>query len=125
MNEQTHILVVDDNLSMTKTIATILSLKGYEVHCAYSGSEALRIMCELPIDILLTDVKMPGMNGLELYREIRKVRPMLNTFLMTAYASSEILQQGIDDGIEAVLLKPLDIEKLLSLLAAISEKSNK
>jgi two-component system, NtrC family, response regulator HydG len=125
MKEQTHILVVDDNLSMAKTIASILAFKGYAVHCAYSGSEALKILYKLPVDILLTDIKMPGMNGVELYREIRKVRPRLITYLMTAYASSDILQQGIDDGIEDVLLKPLDIERLLSLLAGISNKMRK
>ena len=118
MRESTTILVVDDNPSMTKTLADILQVKGFDVYLAYSGAEALEILRSQPVDILLTDVKMPDMDGVALYRETRKTHPNLTTFLMTAYAADDIIQQGLAEGIKTVLTKPLDINFLLSLVSA-------
>jgi CheY-like chemotaxis protein len=118
MKETAAILVVDDNPSMAKTLADIMSVKGFEVHAAYSGLEALAILQSQPIDILLTDVVMPDMNGVELYRETRKFFPKLTTILMTAYAADDIIHQGLTEGIKTVLTKPLDIDFLLVLLSA-------
>jgi CheY-like chemotaxis protein len=118
MSESTSILVVDDNPSMAKTLADILNLKGFEVHAAYSGSEALEILRNQPVNILLTDVKMPDMDGVTLYRATRKTHPNLVTILMTAYAADDIIQQGLAEGIKTVLSKPLDIDFLLALFSA-------
>jgi CheY-like chemotaxis protein len=112
------ILVVDDNPSMARTLADILDVKGFEVHAAYSGAEALEILRNQRVDILLTDVRMPDMNGVALYREARKTRPNLTTVLMTAYAADDIIQQGIAEGIKTVLNKPLDMDFVLSLFSA-------
>jgi CheY-like chemotaxis protein len=119
MNAQTHILIVDDNQPMTKTLADIFVAKGYAVHVTYSGVEALKILQEHPVDILLTDVRMPDMNGVELYRETRKTHPDLTTFLMTAYAADDIIQEGMAEGIKTVLTKPLDIDLILALFSAV------
>ncbi len=70
---------------------------------------------EHPIDILLTDVRMPDMNGVALYREIRIKHPSLTTYLMTAYAADEIIQQGMKEGIKTVLTKPLDIDLIVAM----------
>jgi CheY-like chemotaxis protein len=118
MKETLTILVVDDNPSMAKTLADIMSVKGFEVYAAYSGLEALSVLQSQPIDIMLTDVIMPDMNGVMLYRETRKIFPKLTTILMTAYAADEIINQGLAEGIKTVLTKPLDIDFLLVLLSA-------
>lgn len=118
MKETAIILVVDDNPSMAKTLADIMSIKGFEVHAAYSGMEAIAILQSRPIDILLTDVVMPDMNGVELYRKTRKTFPKLTTILMTAYAADDIIRQGLAEGIKTVLTKPLDIDFLLTLFSA-------
>jgi CheY-like chemotaxis protein len=114
----TSILVVDDNPSMAKTLADIMSIKGFEVYAAYSGMEALAILQNQPVDILLTDVVMPDMNGVELYRATRKTFPKLTTILMTAYAADDIIHQGLAEGIKTVLTKPLDIDFMLVLFSA-------
>jgi CheY-like chemotaxis protein len=118
MKETLSLLVVDDNPSMAKTLVDIISAKGFEVHTAYSGLEALAALQCQPIDIMLTDVIMPDMNGVTLYRETRKTFPKLTTILMTAYAADEIIHQGLSEGIKTVLTKPLDIDFLLVLLSA-------
>jgi len=118
MGETISILVVDDNPAMADTLADILEVKGFSVHAAASGAEALKILREQPVDILLTDVKMPEMNGLELYRETRKLYPRLITIFMTAYAADELIQQGMAEGVKTVLTKPVDINFLLLLFSA-------
>jgi CheY-like chemotaxis protein len=118
MKENAIILVVDDNPSMAKTLADIMSIKGFEVHAAYSGLEALAILQSQPVDILLTDVFMPDMNGVELYRRARKIFPKLITIFMTAYAADDVIRQGLAEGIKTVLTKPLDIDFTLTLFSA-------
>ena len=118
MSETIRILVVDDNLAMADTLVDILDAKGFVVHAAAGGAEALKILQKQPIDILLTDVKMPEMNGLELYRETRKLYPNLITIFMTAYAADDLIQQGMAEGIKTVLDKPVDINFMVTLLSA-------
>ena len=121
MSAQTTILVVDDNPPMASTISDILGLHGYLVHVAFSGTAALTILAREQIHILLTDVVMPDMNGVELYRRTRETHPKLITFLMTAYAADDIIQQGIAEGIKTVLTKPVDINLLLNLVMAVEQ----
>jgi CheY-like chemotaxis protein len=118
MSESLSILVVDDNPSMASILADILDVKGFEVHAANSGAEALEFLRDHPVDILLTDVKMPFMNGVELYRATRKLYPNLVTVLMTAYAADDLIQQGLNEGIGTVLSKPVNIDYLLVLFEA-------
>ena len=118
MSEQVIVLVVDDNPTMTTTMADILMLKGYQVYSAFSGTQALDILHDQPVDILLTDVRMPDMNGVELYRKARLSHPDLITFLMTAYAADDIIENGVQEGIKTILTKPLDIDFLLVMFSA-------
>ena len=118
MSETLCILVVDDNPSMADSLADILEIKGFTVRAAASGKEALEILREGPVDFLLTDVKMPDMYGLDLYRATRKLYPRLITVFMTAYAADDLNQQGMAEGVKTVLTKPLDIKFLLSFFSA-------
>jgi CheY-like chemotaxis protein len=112
------ILVVDDNPEMATVLADILELNGFKVHAANSGAQALQIMAEQPVDTLLTDVKMPEMNGLELYQQAKQSYPNIVTIFMTAYAADDLIQQGMAEGVKTVLTKPVDIKFLLLLFKA-------
>jgi two-component system, NtrC family, response regulator HydG len=115
------ILIVDDNPSMAKTLVDIFSIKGLEVQSACSGAEALEILQRQPISILLTDVIMPEMDGITLYREAKKIQPKLTTILMTAYAADELIEQGLAAGIKTVLTKPLDVDFVIRLLITMQK----
>jgi CheY-like chemotaxis protein len=121
MNDPTTILIVDDNPSMAQTLTDILIMKGYAVHTAYCGSEALEILERQNVHIMLTDVAMPDMNGVALYRQTREAHPRLITFLMTAYAADDIIQEGIAEGVKTVLTKPVDINLFLNLVQAVEQ----
>ena len=118
MSETIRILIVDDNPAIAETLADILKVKGFTVRPAASGAQALQILREQPVDILLTDVKMPGMNGLELYRATRKLYPGLITIFMTAYSADDLIQQGMAEGFKIVLDKPVDINFMVTLFSA-------
>jgi CheY-like chemotaxis protein len=127
MSNTISILVVDDNPSMADTLLDILEVKGFEVHAATSGAKALEILGKQPVDILLTDVKMPEMNGLELFQQARRLYPQLITIFMTGYSADDLIQQGLAEGVKTVLSKPVDINFLIHLFSAekriISENS--
>ena len=106
------VLIVDDNPSWQPPSSTSWYSKDFDTFLASSGAEALQILHEHPVDVLLTDVIMPEMDGVELYRRTRQAYPQLITVLMTAYAADELIQQGMAEGIKTVLTKPIDIDFL-------------
>jgi DNA-binding NtrC family response regulator len=108
-----RILVVDDDYNMAKTLSDILKITGYRVEMAQSGTEALDKVKEIPFDCVLSDIRMPGIDGIELYRGIKARRPDLPVVLMTAYTSHHLVQEGLQEGVIAALTKPLDIGLLL------------
>ncbi len=77
MNPKLRILIVDDDRRMTRTLADILSLSGYEATEAFSAEQAIQLAGAQAFDCVLTDFKMPGKNGVELHQELRKVQPGL------------------------------------------------
>lgn len=122
LNTPLRILIVDDNEMMVKTLQDILTVKGYEVETAYNGLEAMAKVELLSFDCVLSDIKMPEINGVELYRAIKAQKPDLPVVLMTAYASDNLVQEGLNEGIIAVLNKPLNLGLLLNFLAFLSQK---
>jgi len=116
MTRSVSILIVDDNPAMAKTTADILAAHGYTVQTAASGHQALDILSREKIDLLVTDVVMPDMNGVELFLQARRIISSLMAFLMTAYSADDLIERGRREGIKAVLIKPLDLKLLLSLV---------
>jgi DNA-binding NtrC family response regulator len=110
------ILVVDDDIGMVVTILDILEMHGYEAESAYSASAAIHKVQEWEFDCVLSDIRMPNGSGVSLFQQIKLHRPDLPVILMTAFASKELVDEGILEGAVAVLKKPLNIESLLSFL---------
>ena len=81
-----RILVTEDDRVQREVIADILNQAGYETLCSASGGETLEILSGSACDVLLTDLKMPGMDGLELMREAGRIPPELDVVIMTAHA---------------------------------------
>lgn len=120
MNPQLRILIVDDDQRMTRTLADILKLAGHEPMEAWSGAQALNMIRTQAFDCVLTDVRMPGMDGVEFHRQLRQSQPGLPVVLMTAFTADDVIQRGLEDGVVGVLDKPLDITHLLGFFASLA-----
>ena len=111
-----RVFIVDDDRDFAEGLALLLQLENYEVTLAFSGEEALETFKRQDFDITFMDVRLPGMNGVESFFEIRKLKPDAKVMMMTAYSVEQLLREAIDGGALGVLNKPLDPEKLLNVL---------
>jgi two-component system response regulator HydG len=116
MGANFSVLVVDDQPSMTATLADILEDEDYHVVIANSGEEALERCHEQQFDIVLMDVRMPGLNGIEANRLIKTFYKATSVILMSAYSIVDMKREALQDGAVAVLQKPLNIELVLRLV---------
>ena len=114
-NEKPVVLVVDDEPIIVDSLAAILAKKGFEVLKAYNGAEALEVALERPPHLLLTDVAMPGMNGIELAMAVAGAMPECRVLLFSAHASMSDLARaraaGFDFPLMAKPLHPLEMLK--------------
>ena len=111
-------LVVDDDKFMVRTLSDVLRLKGWEVSTAFSGEGAVEQASREHFDVILMDVKMPGMDGVDAFKAIKATRPGTRVLLMTAYAAQDRIAEAEREGVMRVIPKPVDVDALLSLLAA-------
>jgi len=110
------ILVVDDDVDTCENLRDILTDCGYRVTVAHSGEEALPLVRHEAFDVALLDFKMPGMDGLALYREIRKLRAGTVAVIISAYASGDTTDHALRAGAWRVLHKPVDFDRLIPLI---------
>ena len=123
MNDHaTSILLVDDDEDICGNMADIFSDLGYHVDVAHEGKAALKLVQRRPYDVVLLDLKLPEMDGLSLYREIKKVQAGAVAFLITAYAGGATSEEAVTAGMNQVLSKPLDLPRLLSLMEGALEQ---
>jgi len=110
------VLVVDDDRDTCRNLADILADMGYRVDTASDGPSALELVRRNPYDVALLDFKMPGMNGLELYREVKKLRAGTVAIIVSAYTNTATKEEALGAGAWQVLAKPVDLTKLLGLV---------
>ncbi len=122
MNKGMRILVVDDDRPMAKTLVDVLNLNRYRAEAACSGAEALDKVGEDHFDCVLTDIKMPEVNGVDLLRAIKGLRPHMPVVFMTAYAAGSLINEGLREGALASFVKPIDIDLLLCFLSVLNEQ---
>ena len=111
-----RILVVDDELDTCANLSDILGELGYQVDVAYDGPSALELVEQKRYDVALLDLKMPGMDGLELYRRIKELQSGTVAIVVTAYASSNTAQEALAAGAWRILAKPVDFPQLMKLV---------
>jgi two-component system response regulator HydG len=110
------ILVVDDDIDTCRNLSDILTDLGYRVDTAHDGPTALELVRRNAYDVALLDYKMPGMDGLTLYREIKRLRAGTVAIVVTAYASGTTAEEALGAGAWQVVPKPVDFPKLLGLV---------
>lgn len=116
------ILLVDDDQGVLDGLKKILTQDGYAVSTASSGYEALNLLSKRGFDIILTDMKLPGMGGLSLIQEIRKKNEPVAIVVITAYSSVKTAVDAIKCGADDYLTKPLNVEELEIVLEKLWER---
>ena len=109
-----RIFIVDDHRDVAEGLADVLRMHGHEVEVAHNGEQAIRIFKEQDFDIAFMDVMMPGMNGVESFLEIRKIKPDAKVVMMTGYSVTQLLDQAIENGAYGVLHKPVSMDEVLN-----------
>ena len=118
-----RILVVDDDPGMCETLSDILEDKGFAVGTAQDGRSAIDQMKAEPYDLILIDIMMPGMNGVEALQEIKAINPHAMTFIMTGHSRLEgLVSEALWAGVDGVLYKPFDIEEVIDLIESKSRE---
>ncbi|MCG6917613.1 MAG: response regulator, partial [Deltaproteobacteria bacterium] len=108
-----RVLLVDDEKDYLEVLIRRLSKREVNVAGVSSGEEALQYVQGRPIDVAVLDVKMPGMDGIEVLREIKKLNPLIEVIMLTGHASLEVALEGMRSGAFDYLMKPAEIDELL------------
>jgi DNA-binding NtrC family response regulator len=106
-------LLIDDEEELVLTLEERLMLRGIEVEGVTSGADAIGRVQEKKFDVVVLDMKMPGLGGLEVMRRIRREQPGIKFILMTGRGSLEEGEEGMQEGAFAYLLKPINIDDLM------------
>ncbi len=117
-----HILVVDDEHEFLELMNNRLQKRGFTVVAASSGEKALELVQEQSFDAMVLDVKMPGIDGIEVLRRVKQIKPDLPVILLTGHASVEAAMTGVETGAVDYLLKPVPINDLIMRLRDITTR---
>jgi len=123
MQVKTNILIVDDQIGMLETFTDILEDKEFNVVTADDGFTAIKKVKEQSFDMVLMDIKMPGLNGVQTFRELKKINPKITVIMMTAYAVEDLIEEAIEEGACAVIYKPFDMDKVIQKIEKVLEKN--
>ncbi len=116
MSKQISLLIVDDEESVRDSLYNWFIEDGYEVECAEDAKKALAMLEKSEYDIILTDIKMPGMDGMEMHRRIRELNKKSIVIIMTAFATVDTAVQALKDGAFDYVTKPFDPDELTNLI---------
>jgi len=107
-----RILIVDDEALVCWSLSRALQEEGYEVSTAQSGEEALDIMTEWRFDLVVTDLRLPQLNGMDLFREIKRRFPQCKVLMISAFGTPQVRDEAMKEGVLRFFDKPFDIKEL-------------
>ena len=119
-----NVLVVDDEPKICRLLEQILTARGCRVRVAHDGLEGLHAFKEEPADVVITDIRMPKLNGVELLRELKHLDPLLNVVVITAYPSIEGAVDAMREGACDFITKPFDITQVQAILFRCQQRTS-
>lgn len=111
--EKVRTLLVDDEADFIDTLAKRMKRRGLDTSTVNSGEDAIEFLARNPVDVVILDVKMPGMDGIQTLREIRQRHPLTEVIMLTGHANVEVAIQGMEMGAFDYLMKPMAIDDLV------------
>jgi len=120
---KTNILVVDDLKNSRLTLGGILEDEGHNVALAENGYQAIEAARQAPFDLIFMDIKMPGINGVQTFREVKKINPKAVVIMMTAYSVEDLIPEALEEGAYAVVYKPFEIKSIVDIIDSALKKT--
>src|SRR4051812_3330220 len=117
-----NILIVDDEQSYRQLLTLVFEADGNNIRTAMNGRQALEALATEPAEVIISDVKMPDMDGIEMLRAVRETLPDVGVILMTAFASVETAREAFKLGADDFIQKPFDVEELKLIVKKTLEK---
>ena len=111
--DEISVLLVDDEADFLRPMLKRLKIRNLNVSSVESGEEALNVISENEIDVVVLDVRMPGMNGLETLAEIKRIKPATEVIMLTGHANIDVALEGMGKGAFDYLMKPMEIDELV------------
>jgi len=118
-DKKPKILVVDDMKSMRLTLSGTIEEQGYDVTGVEDGYQAINAAKSTHFDLIFMDIKMPGINGVQTFREIKKISPSSVVVMMTGFAVEDLVKEALEEGAFSVIYKPFDMERVISLVESV------
>jgi len=118
--KQLNVLIVDDELNVRQLLSKVLSKEGYQIYTASDGVAALELFQTTNIDIIISDIKMPRMTGIELLHKIKAIEPEVGFILITAFATTETAIDALKSGAQDYVTKPFDFSEILMAVKKLS-----
>lgn len=120
-----RILLVDDNEEFLDSTKDVLEEEEYHVVTAVGGEEAVKLVENSDFDVILMDIKMPGMNGVDAFIEMKKRNPGVKVVMCTAYIVENLIRRALEEGAYAVLNKPFEMDLLLRTIEMVGESRHR
>ncbi len=116
MVEVNQILIIDDDVLFAEGLSDVLTEKGYKTMVTYNGNDAIRAVKESSFKVILLDIRMPIMNGVQIYKKIKDINSHIPVIMMTAFSMENLIKDALKEGVSSVLYKPLDINRVIETI---------
>ena len=114
-------MIVDDDVGMVETLADILAARRYDVSTARSGEAAVALVGQRTPDVVLMDIKMPGVNGVQALHAMKRTTPGIKVIMMTAFTRDDLVEEARRGTAVAIVPKPLDLDHVLGLVDRLAQ----
>jgi DNA-binding NtrC family response regulator len=122
---KTKVLLVDDEIEFSSALAERLQLRNYDVRTANNALEALGLIHDYTPDVVILDLRIPGMNGIETLKTIKKLDPTIEVIMLTGHGDVQSVEEGMKSGALEYIMKPVDIGELISKIDKAKKKRDK
>ena len=111
-----RIMIIEDDEAMRSLLEDFFEEEGFETDSASNGADALRILSKDPLDLIVTDIRMPGLTGLDILPRLRRLKPETPIIVMTAFGSEDVRRRSLERGATTYLEKPIHLSQLRTLI---------
>ncbi len=123
--ERTKVLLVDDEVEFATALSQRLQLRKYDAKAVFCAEDALAVVHSNPPDVILLDLKMPGMSGFEVLRAVRQFNPTVEVIILSGHGSMQSRDEATESGIFDYVMKPIDIEELTQKIDSAKQRHAK